>query len=613
MKPPGLRLLVPGNVRHNSGGNVYNAALPARSRPSAWRRRPARSTATGRSAARRTGSGWPPARPEPDGGHGHASSTGWWPAGRRTSWKRRPPPGLRPGSCCTCRWTRAPGPGTPGPAGRGRGHLHQHLRRSGLAEPARARAGAGKIRVALPGTDAAAAGRRFRAAAPARRGRAAAEQGPVAAPARTCRQLTDLPWTASLAGSDTADPAYAALLRQETDRLGLADRVRLPGELRGAALDAEWAAADLSLLISRAETYGLVVTESLARGVPVVVRQGTGAVEALAAGTPGAAGTAGAAHAPHRRSRAAALPGDRRRPRRGPGSARGGAAPLADRTRRSAPTGGPPRWPPGSAFPAGTPRPGPCWPSLARASRNSGGKRPGTIPPPGQLVDNDPMTTEPMTAQLPPAGEPHAGAAPRLGLAPAGPGRLAGRVHRGAGVRPGRLGALRGRRQPLPHALRPGRHPPRTGGRGRPGAPDPGTPDGTRLHLRPGPGRLRLGAAARTGRRRGRLQGGRPARGGPRRNHAARGAGAAHPRRGRRAAGPSAAQGRTRRFGAQPRRGGQEKGRHHHAAHGARASCRRTAGSAASPPTAGSTSSATPTNPGACRRARSATTRSAPS
>ena len=98
-------------------------------------------------------------------------------------------------------------------------------------------------------------------------------------------RLTDLSWTASLIGSDTADPAYAAQLRNSLEPLGLARRVSIPGELRGPALDAEWAAADLSLLISRAETYGLVVTESLARGIPVVVREGTGAVEALAAGS----------------------------------------------------------------------------------------------------------------------------------------------------------------------------------------------------------------------------------------------------------------------------------------------------------------------------------------
>ena len=99
-------------------------------------------------------------------------------------------------------------------------------------------------------------------------------------------RLTDLSWTASLVGSDTADPSYAAQLRTSAARLGLAGRVSIPGELRGPALEAEWGAADLSLLISRAEAYGLVVTESLARGIPVVVREGTGAVEALAAGNP---------------------------------------------------------------------------------------------------------------------------------------------------------------------------------------------------------------------------------------------------------------------------------------------------------------------------------------
>lgn len=99
--------------------------------------------------------------------------------------------------------------------------------------------------------------------------------------------IRDLHWTASLVGSDSADPAYAESVRGAIIRLGLTERVSVPGELSGQALDAEWGRADLSLLISRAEAYGMVVTESLARGIPVVVRDGTGAVEALAAGSPG--------------------------------------------------------------------------------------------------------------------------------------------------------------------------------------------------------------------------------------------------------------------------------------------------------------------------------------
>jgi glycosyltransferase involved in cell wall biosynthesis len=147
----------------------------------------------------------------------------------------------------------------------------------------RARHGFDGLRVALPGSD----------AAPLAAGSAPPHLIAVAAllPNKAqalllaaLSQLTELPWTASLIGSDSADPAYAAWLRGTVERLGLRNRVSIPGELRGAALEGEWAAADLSLLISQAETYGLVVTESLARGIPVVVRAGTGAVEALRAG-----------------------------------------------------------------------------------------------------------------------------------------------------------------------------------------------------------------------------------------------------------------------------------------------------------------------------------------
>jgi glycosyltransferase involved in cell wall biosynthesis len=103
--------------------------------------------------------------------------------------------------------------------------------------------------------------------------------------------LKDLAWTAALVGSDSADPAYAEVVRGAITRLGLTGRVTVRGELTGQALDEAWHRADLSLLVSRAEAYGMVVTESLARGIPVVVRAGTGAVEALAAGSPGAAGS----------------------------------------------------------------------------------------------------------------------------------------------------------------------------------------------------------------------------------------------------------------------------------------------------------------------------------
>ena len=60
--------------------------------------------------------------------------------------------------------------------------------------------------------------------------------------------LTDLPWTAALVGSDSADTVYAQTVRNAVTRLGLTDRVTVRGELAGDALEEAWHRADLSLL-----------------------------------------------------------------------------------------------------------------------------------------------------------------------------------------------------------------------------------------------------------------------------------------------------------------------------------------------------------------------------
>ena len=90
-------------------------------------------------------------------------------------------------------------------------------------------------------------------------------------------KVADIPWQARLAGPTDRDPVYALKVRHAVHDAGLSDRVRVTGAMpRGAA----WAGADLALLPSRVESFGMVVTEALARGVPVVVSEG-GAVEAL--------------------------------------------------------------------------------------------------------------------------------------------------------------------------------------------------------------------------------------------------------------------------------------------------------------------------------------------
>jgi glycosyltransferase involved in cell wall biosynthesis len=114
---------------------------------------------------------------------------------------------------------------------------------------------------------------------------------------RAFARLTDLAWSADLVGFDVADPGYAARVRHEVAEAGLKDRVSVTGALTGSALDQRWDAADLLVLPSRVETFGLVVTEALARGIPAIVSAGTGAVEALQQGatvpTDAVQGTAG--------------------------------------------------------------------------------------------------------------------------------------------------------------------------------------------------------------------------------------------------------------------------------------------------------------------------------
>ncbi|MFC4529354.1 glycosyltransferase family 4 protein [Sphaerisporangium dianthi] len=87
---------------------------------------------------------------------------------------------------------------------------------------------------------------------------------------RALGSLVDLPWTCEFVGSPHRSPAYVTRLREQIAALGLEDRVRLAGPRTGERLAASYAAADLVVLASRGETYGMVVTEALARGIPVL-------------------------------------------------------------------------------------------------------------------------------------------------------------------------------------------------------------------------------------------------------------------------------------------------------------------------------------------------------
>ncbi|GAA4057286.1 glycosyltransferase family 4 protein [Streptomyces shaanxiensis] len=91
----------------------------------------------------------------------------------------------------------------------------------------------------------------------------------------------DLPWSCVCVGGLNQDPEYVAGLRSLIARHGLQDRLILAGPQAGAELDASYNAADLMVLTSYAETYGMAVTEALARGIPVLATDVGGLPEAV--------------------------------------------------------------------------------------------------------------------------------------------------------------------------------------------------------------------------------------------------------------------------------------------------------------------------------------------
>jgi glycosyltransferase involved in cell wall biosynthesis len=130
---------------------------------------------------------------------------------------------------------------------------------------------AGRVRVVEPGTD---------PAPPA----AGSESGPlrllcVAAlvPRKghdilfhALAAVRDCPWRLDCVGRLDRDPAWVGALIRLRDELGLAGRVSLLGSLDEHELGCRYAAADLFVLPSRFEGYGMAFAEALARGLPIL-------------------------------------------------------------------------------------------------------------------------------------------------------------------------------------------------------------------------------------------------------------------------------------------------------------------------------------------------------
>jgi glycosyltransferase involved in cell wall biosynthesis len=83
-------------------------------------------------------------------------------------------------------------------------------------------------------------------------------------------RIADLPWRLVCVGALDRDPEFVDRLHGQAEADGIGGRICVTGPLNAGMLDRAYGMADALVLASHAETYGMVVTEALAHGLPVV-------------------------------------------------------------------------------------------------------------------------------------------------------------------------------------------------------------------------------------------------------------------------------------------------------------------------------------------------------
>jgi glycosyltransferase involved in cell wall biosynthesis len=90
--------------------------------------------------------------------------------------------------------------------------------------------------------------------------------------------LRDLPWRLTIAGG-VRDEVEMARVRQIVEATGLGARITMAGAVTEGALDALYDSADIFVMPSLFEGYGMVLAEAMARGLPIVCTTGGAAAQ----------------------------------------------------------------------------------------------------------------------------------------------------------------------------------------------------------------------------------------------------------------------------------------------------------------------------------------------
>lgn len=82
--------------------------------------------------------------------------------------------------------------------------------------------------------------------------------------------IPDLPWRLEIVGDRTRDPKAAARLDSDIAGLGLTGKVSVLGAVSAARLEDAFRSADVFVLASRFEGYGMAYAEAIAHGLPII-------------------------------------------------------------------------------------------------------------------------------------------------------------------------------------------------------------------------------------------------------------------------------------------------------------------------------------------------------